>query len=170
MVLCACGNGVLINILLNFFCLELPWSFLDPGMREWGIFFTNCLKLKHNLSKIGKKWKSLCNNVFFYFAYKLVSARRGKGWGYFNGAGGNTKQKVILCWLKMGIRMHLQAQEIKERVLTALIPDSCCDRCMTILMTRGMRSDFFFSRCKIPIYFKSKSVKKKRREKLAIDF
>lgn len=108
---------------------------------------------------------------FFYFAYKLVSARRGRGWGYFTGAGGNTKQKVILCWLKMGIRMHLQAQEIKERVLTALIPDSCCDRCMTILMTRGMRSDFFFSRCKIPIYFKSKSVKKKkRREKLAIDF
>lgn len=109
---------------------------------------------------------------FFYFAYKLVSARRGRGWGYFNGAGGNTKQKVILYWLKMGIRMHLQAQEIKERVLTALIPDSCCDRCMTILMTRGMRSDFFFSRCKIPIYFKSKSVKKKkrRREKLAIDF
>lgn len=100
---------------------------------------------------------------FFYFAYKLVSARRGKGWGYFNGAGGNTKQKVILCWLKMGIRMHLQAQEIKERVLTALIPDSCCDRCMTILMTRGMRSDFFFSRCKIPIYFKSKSVKKKKK-------
>lgn len=107
---------------------------------------------------------------FFYFAYKLVSARRGRGWGYFNWAGGNSKQTGILCWLKMGIRMHLQAQEIKERVLTALIPDSCCDRCMTILMTRGMRSDFFLSRCKIPIYFKSKSVKKKRREKLAIDF
>lgn len=55
MVLCVCGNGVLINIFLKFFCLELFWSFLDLGMREWGIFFINCLKLKYNLLKIGKK-------------------------------------------------------------------------------------------------------------------
>lgn len=44
-----------------------------------------------------------------------------------------------------------------------MIFDSCCDRCMMILMIRGMCSDFFFSRCKILIYFKSKSVKRKKK-------
>lgn len=104
--------------------------------------------------------------MFFFILLINLYQQEGGGGGGISMRQEATPSKKLFCvgLIKMGIRMHLQAQEIRERVLTALIPDSCCDRCMTILMTRGMRSDFFFSRCKIPIYFKSKSVKKKERE------
>lgn len=35
---------------------------------------------------------------------------------------------------------------IRGQVLTAFIPDNCCDRCITTLITNGFLNDFFLHR------------------------